>query len=84
MIWGSAFPAIKLIVDDLGTLWAAAMRVAIGFAAVAPFFLLKPQWPRNRAVAAAILVVALLNMVIPFILLDMAEGSVHNAVERGR
>ena len=72
MIWGSALTAMKLVVDDLGAFWTAAFRVGIGFMVAVPFFIWKPQWPRSASVWAAIALVALLNMVVPFILISWA------------
>ena len=70
-IWGSAFVAIKLSVFELGTFWTAATRVVIGFISLLPFFLiLQPILPKSRRDWLKITVVALLNMVIPFILIS--------------
>ncbi len=70
VIWGSSLTAIKLVVDDLGAMWTAAARVGIGFAVVLPFFLFKVQWPKSMAAWWSLTLVALLNMVIPFILVS--------------
>ena len=80
IVWGTAFPAIKLVVDDLGALWAAAARVSIGFLAVAPFFVFQPQFPRSSKVWLAIATVAMLNMVIPFIMISWSMHHINAGV----
>ena len=71
-IWGSSLTAVKMVVDDLGPLWTAAARVGVGFASVLPFFLFRLRWPKSREIWLVIALVALLNMVIPFVLISWA------------
>lgn len=73
IIWGSAFSSIKVLVPETGALWAAALRVAVGFLVVLPFlaFSKSGKIPTASSVPP-ILLVALLNMVIPFILISWA------------
>ncbi|MEO0329510.1 MAG: DMT family transporter [Pseudomonadota bacterium] len=71
LIWGSAFPAIKLAVFDFGAFWTAAIRVTVGFLAMLPFvFFRLSDLKALRGNWYTILFVALLNMVIPFVLIS--------------
>ena len=73
IIWGSAFSSIKVLVAESGALWGAALRVLFGFLAVLPFILLAKAGIRLRAAeVSGIVLVALLNMVVPFILISWA------------
>lgn len=73
IIWGSAFSSIKVLVAETGALWGAALRVSFGFLAVLPFLvLLKQQFKLPKNQLSGIAIVALLNMVIPFILISWA------------
>ncbi|MEM9277485.1 MAG: DMT family transporter [Pseudomonadota bacterium] len=72
LIWGSAFTSIKLALDDMGAMWTAAIRVFVGFLALLPFFAFQMRFPSSRKIFGLISIVALLNMVIPFILISWA------------
>ncbi len=73
IIWGSAFSSIKILVAETGALWAAAMRVSVGFLVVLPFLLLAKEKIRlDQSTVLIIAVVALMNMVIPFMLINWA------------
>ena len=81
VIWGSAFTAIKLVVGDLGTFWAAAARVIIGFLSVlvcVPFFAKRVSV--SQKTFGLIGLVAMLNMVIPFIMISWAMNHVEAGV----
>ena len=79
-IWGSSLTAIKMVVDDLGPMWTAATRVAIGFLAVLPFFAIRVQWPRSVKLWIILTIVAALNMVVPFILISWAMEHIEAGV----
>lgn len=71
IIWASAFVSIKLLVGEMGPLWAAASRVTVGFLAVLPFlFYTVRKVNITPAKLLPIGAVAMLNMVIPFILIS--------------
>lgn len=73
VIWGSAFSSIKVVVGETGALWAAALRVGIGFLFVVPFLLvIKKRTRISVEMMKSIVFVAMLNMVIPFILISWA------------
>jgi drug/metabolite transporter (DMT)-like permease len=81
LIWGSAFTAIKISVVDLGAMWAAAARVTIGFVSLLPFAVLFGKgFASAKSVFAQISVVALLNMVIPFILISWSMKHIEAGV----
>lgn len=71
LIWGSAFVAIKLVVADIGPLWAAAGRVLLGFFVLLPIAaVIRIELPTNVRTWLLIGGVAALNMVIPFLLIS--------------
>lgn len=71
VVWGSAFSSIKVVVAETGALWAAGLRVGLGFLVVLPFLIFATKLKRvSLRSAKLILIVALLNMVIPFILIS--------------
>ena len=77
LIWGSAFPAIKVAVVDFGTFWTAAIRVFVGFLALMPFIAIR----RHELSAltgnwTTMVLIALLNMVIPFILISWSMNHI--------
>ena len=78
---GRPFTAIKLVVADIGPVWAAAGRVIVGFLAVA---LLVPFLGKNVSFKSSgvrlIVLVALLNMVVPFVLISWAMKHVEAGV----
>ncbi len=81
MIWGSAFSAIKVVVGELGAMWAAAFRVCIGFAVVAPLLMFRKNQINIRTDhLREIAIVALLNMVIPFILISWSMKHIQAGV----
>ena len=81
IIWGSAFSSIKILVPETGAFWAAALRVSVGFMAVLPFLLVSRSWKQlTQASFGQIILVALLNMVVPFILISWALNHVDAGV----
>lgn len=80
LIWGSAFTSMKIAIPDMGAMWTAASRVCIGFLCVLPFLCLQFRLPPSLKVCGMIVIVALLNMVIPFILISWAMKHVEAGV----
>jgi len=71
IIWASAFVSIKVLLGEMGPIWAAASRVTFGFLVVLPFALIKPgKFGLTPGTLIPIVIVACLNMVIPFILIS--------------
>ena len=71
LIWGTAFAAIKISVVDLGAVWTAAGRVFIGFVVLLPVCMFTGfDIPTDRKTWFLICMVAILNMVVPFILIS--------------
>ena len=80
-IWGSAFLAIKVVVPESGPLWLVTIRVAIAFAALAPFTLWRGvEWPVGWAQWALIALIALFNVIAPFFLISWAELTIDAGV----
>ncbi len=81
IIWASAFSAIKVAVYDVGPVWTAALRVTIGFLALLPIAMWKGiQWPAARSPWTMIVVIAALNMVIPFALISWGLQEVESGI----
>lgn len=81
IIWASAFMAIKIAVPEVGPIWLAAIRVAIGAAALAPYALIKGvTLPSGVNMWALVVVMAILNVVIPFFLISWAELTIDAGV----
>lgn len=71
LIWASAFAAIKMALVDLGPVWTAASRVAIGFLALLPFAIFsKDSFHVSRNTIGIIIITSLLITVIPFMLIS--------------
>ncbi|MEL6920228.1 MAG: DMT family transporter [Pseudomonadota bacterium] len=81
VIWASAFVAIKVAVPEVGPLWLAAIRVAIGCLAVLPFALNAGiELPKAPMVLGLVIGMSLLNVVIPFFLIAWAELTIDAGV----
>ena len=79
-IWGSAFMAIKIGVQESGPVWLVALRVSIGFLALLPWALYRGWvWPGDLREWGLIVVLALLNVLIPFFLLSWAQQTLHSS-----
>jgi len=71
LIWASAFAAIKMALVDLGPVWTAASRVAIGFVALLPFAIFtRADFSDASSQIWMIIIIAMLYTVIPFILIS--------------
>lgn len=80
VIWGSAFTSIKIAVTDMGVMWTAAIRVVVGFLALVPFFWFRRFFPSSGKAWMMIALVALFNMVIPFILISWAMKNIEAGI----
>jgi drug/metabolite transporter (DMT)-like permease len=80
-MWGSSYLFIKIAVDSFGTFTLIALRLVIGatFLWVA-FRLNGTRLPRERRIYGHLIVMALVNITIPFALITWAEQSVDSAL----
>ncbi|MDZ7823768.1 MAG: DMT family transporter [Ahrensia sp.] len=80
-IWASAFIAIKIAVVDVGPLWLAAIRVAIGAIVLAPYAIYRGiVLPSSIRIWALVTTMAVFNVVIPFFLISWAELTIDAGV----
>ena len=80
-MWGSSYLFIKLAVDDFGTFTLVALRLAVGAALLWVVIRLAGQeLPRQRRIYGHLLVMACVNIVIPFALITWAERSVDSSI----
>jgi len=81
IIWASAFIAIKIAVPDTGPLWLAALRVGIGALVLLPYALWRGlSFPRGASQWRLIIIMAMLNVTIPFYLISWAEQTIDAGV----
>lgn len=81
IIWGSAFLAIKVVVEETGPLWLATLRVIIAFLVLLPLAMMKGMvWPTSGRQWNLISVIMLLNVVVPFFLISWAEQFINAGV----
>jgi drug/metabolite transporter (DMT)-like permease len=81
VMWGSSYLFIKIAVDDFGTFTLVALRLAIGAALLwAVLRFAGQRLPRERRVYGHLLVMAMVNIAIPFLLITWAERSVESAL----
>lgn len=80
-IWGGAFTLMKVLVDDLSPVEMAAGRLALGAAAVATWLAVigKLRWP-GRELIVPIGAVALLDTLIPYMLVGWATARIESGV----
>jgi drug/metabolite transporter (DMT)-like permease len=80
-MWGSSYLFIKIAVDDFGTFTLVALRLAVGAALLWTVLrLAKQRLPREPRIYGHLLVMALVNIAIPFLLITWAEQSVESAL----
>ena len=80
-IWGSSYLFIKLAVDDFGTATLVALRLVIGAALLWTVVLVARQTlPRERRMYGHLVVMAVINIMIPFLLITWAEQSVESSL----
>jgi drug/metabolite transporter (DMT)-like permease len=81
LMWGSSYLFIKLAVDDFGTFTLVALRLAIGAALLWLVVRLAGQaLPREPKLYGHLVVMAIVNIVIPFALITWAEQSVDSSI----
>lgn len=81
LMWGSSYLFIKLAVDDFGTFTLVALRLAIGAALLWVVIRLAGQaLPREPRIYGHLVVMAVVNIVIPFALITWAEQSVDSSL----
>lgn len=80
-MWGSSYLFIKLAVDDFGTFTLVALRLLVGglFLWIA-LRITGATIPRDRRVYGHLLVMAVINIVIPFALITWAERTVDSSL----
>ena len=80
-IWGSSYLFIKLAVDDFGTFTLVALRLIVGALFLWTMIRLAGQaLPRERRIYGHLLVMAIINITIPFLLITWAEQSVESSL----
>jgi drug/metabolite transporter (DMT)-like permease len=80
-MWGSSYLFIKLAVDDFGTFTLVALRLAVGAVLLWVAIRLAGQaLPRERRIYGHLVVMAVVNIVIPFVLITWAEQSVDSSI----
>lgn len=80
-MWGSSYLFIKIAVDDFGTFTLITLRLLIGAAFL--WFVLRATrtpLPRERRIYGHLLVMATINIALPFTLITWAEQSVDSAL----
>ena len=81
LAWGSSYLFIKIAVDDFGTFTLVALRLGIGVTFLWTVARLTHlSFPRERRLYGHLVVMAFVNIVIPFGLITWAEQSVDSAV----
>lgn len=80
-MWGSSYLFIKIAVDDFGTFTLVALRLAVGAALLWTVMrIVRQRLPRERRIYGHLVVMALVNIAIPFLLITWAERSVESAL----
>ena len=80
-MWGSSYLFIKLAVNDFGTFTLVALRLFVGSLLLWTVVRLAGQaLPRERRIYGHLLVMAILNIAIPFVLITWAEQSVESSL----
>jgi drug/metabolite transporter (DMT)-like permease len=80
-MWGSSYLFIKLAVDDFGTFTLVALRLIVGALLLwAVVRIAKQPVPRERRIYGHLLVMAVINITIPFLLITWAEQSVESSL----
>ncbi|KJS17043.1 MAG: ABC transporter permease [Hoeflea sp. BRH_c9] len=77
LIWATAFIAIRVAVPETGPIWLAAIRVGVGFLVLLPYAIWRGMvWPQGASQWGLVAGMALLNVVIPFVLIAWAGKSI--------
>ena len=80
-IWGSSYLFIKLAVDDFGTFTLVALRLIVG--GILLWIVIRvagQELPRDRRIYGHLIVMAIINITIPFLLITWAEQSVESSL----
>ena len=81
LMWGSSYLFIKLAVDDFGTFTLVSLRLLVGAALLWVVIRLAHQpLPRERRMYGHLVVMAIVNITIPFLLITWAEQSVDSSL----
>jgi drug/metabolite transporter (DMT)-like permease len=81
LMWGSSYLFIKLAVDDFGTFTLVSLRLLVGAALLWIVVRLAHQpLPRERRMYGHLVVMAIVNITIPFLLITWAEQSVDSSL----
>ena len=81
LMLASGFIAIRIAVPETGPVWLAAIRVGIGFVVLLPYAIWRGMvWPQGSGQWTLIGGMALLNVVVPFILVAWAGKTVDASV----
>lgn len=79
--WGSSYLFIKFAVDDFGTFTLVALRLVVG--ATLLWIVVRAAGealPRDRRIYGHLVMMAIINITIPFLLITWAEQSVHSSL----
>ncbi len=80
-MWGSSYLFIKLAVNDFGTFTLVALRLTVGSILLwSVVRIAKQPLPRERRIYGHLLVMAIINITIPFLLITWAEQSVESSL----
>jgi len=80
-MWGSSYLFIKLAVDDFGTFTLVALRLLVGAILLWVVVRVAGQaLPEGRRIYGHLLVMAIINITIPFLLITWAEQSVESSL----
>ena len=80
-LWGSAFPAIKVAVTAYQPIHVVMLRVALGFAVLFAWMMIRRiAFPRSARTWALLAVMAVLNTILPFLLISWAEQHIDAGV----
>jgi len=81
LIWGSSYLFIKLAVDDFGTFTLVALRLTVGATLLWIVIRAARQaLPREPRIYGHLIVIAIINITIPFLLITWAEQSVESSL----
>ncbi|MEO6207590.1 MAG: EamA family transporter [Candidatus Limnocylindrales bacterium] len=80
-MWGSSYLFIKLAVDDFGTFTLVGLRLIVGGLFLwSALRIMGTPLPRDRRIYGHLLVMAVINVAIPFGLITWAEQSVDSSL----
>src|SRR5256885_7848765 len=80
-MWGSSYLFIKIAVGDFGTFTLVALRLAIGSALLWTVLRIAGEpLPRSARVYGHLVVMAMVNIAVPFLLITWAERSVESSL----